>query len=94
MTRYNTWFEIRSTDDLHGLCGTYETAEMALEEINNSHERAKAKGYDDRNDWLVVCVEVKREFNDKGQFLGEEKRRFVYEHAEYSTYDERYNFVY
>jgi hypothetical protein len=90
-----TYYEIKSKNDVYGLCGTFETAEAALEEINRSYERAKEKGYDNRNDkWNIVCVEFTREFTDNGDFLKEETIRFVTEHAEFSTYENKFVFAY
>ena len=95
MQRTSEWFEIRSTNDFHGLAGSFESAEKALEEINKSYERAKAHGFDNKEEkWIIVCNQTVKEFNDKGEFMKQEINRFVVESVEFSTYDNAFVFVY
>lgn len=89
------FYEITSINDMHGLCGQYESAEKALEEINRSYEYAKTRGYDNKHDkWLIVCNQISREFDNKGTFLKEERIRFTVESVEYSDYENAFVFVY
>ena len=89
------FYEITSINGMYRLCGQYESAEKALEEINRSYEYAKTRGYDNKHDkWLIVCNQISREFDNKGTFLKEERIRFTVESVEYSDYENAFVFVY
>ena len=91
MKRTSTYFEIKSSDDTYGLCGTFDTSEAAIDFINASYERAKSLGYDNSHkNWVIVCVEKVKEFNAKGEFLKEEVVRYVWESVQYDFYDKAY----
>ena len=95
MKKTNRYYEIKSKNFTYGLIGQFNSEEEALAEINLSYERAKEQGYDNRHEkWSIVCVDWAREFNDDGDFLKEEITRFVVDHVEFSTYDEKFVFVY
>ena len=88
MKRTFTYYEIKSHDDSHGLCGTFETEEEALKHINDSYRYALKRGYDNRNDkWLIVYVEHTKIFNDDGMFLKEEMTRVAAVSAEFDLYE-------
>ena len=89
------FFEIRSTDDNYGLCGTFESEEKALEEINRSYEEAKTRGYDNKyNKWIIVCNQIVKETNKNGEFAKETTVRFAIASVEYSSYENAFVFVY
>lgn len=95
MNRNYEHFEIRSIDDQHGLCGTFDTAAEALAEINRSYVHAKEQGYDNKHEkWIIVCNQVAEIFSDDGEFFKEEKVRFVVESVRYSDYENAFVFVY
>lgn len=89
------YFEIRDVCGRYGLCGTYESEEKALAEINRSYEYAKTQGFDNKNEkYIIICNQVVREFGANGEFLKEEITRFVIQSVEYSDYDKAFVFVY
>ena len=91
MKRTSCYFEIKSPDDSYGLDGMFETSEAAIAHINYSYRRALKLGYDNRHEnWVTVCVEHVKEFNDKGEFLKEETIRYVWECVQFSEYDDEY----
>lgn len=95
MRRTFNYFEIKSPDDMHGLVGQFDTEADALNHINNSYANALRQGYDNRNDkWVLVCVEVSKEFNKKGEFLKEETIRFVTESVQFDEYEDKFVFAY
>jgi hypothetical protein len=96
MKRTHEFYEVRSLDDNHGLSiRNNESAEKALEEINDAYEYAKTRGFDNRDEkWIIVCNQIVKEFDDKGRFLKEERSRFVVENVEWSDYEKAFVFVY
>ena len=95
MKRTSRFYEIKSRNFAYGLIGQFNSEEEALTEINASYERAKGQGFDNRHEkWSIVCVDWAREFNDNGEFLKEEITRFVVDFVEFSTYEEKFVFVY
>ena len=94
-TTSNTYFEIRDPKNHHGLIGKYETPTQALDYINESYKNALEQGYDNRtNKWIIVCVQWKVIRDEKGNFLSEETSKFVFEQAEFSTYENAFVFTY
>lgn len=70
--RTNIYYEIKSPCDHYGLCGTFETEDDALAEINSSYIRALERGFDNRNEkWSIICVKTVRTFIDNGEIYGE-----------------------
>lgn len=87
----NTYYEIKSPDDNYGLCGTFETSEAAIAELNAQYRRAKERGYDNSHEnWVIVCVECTKEYNAKGEFLKEETVRYVWESVQHDFYEDAY----
>lgn len=85
--RTNIHYEIKSPCDHYGLCGTFETADEALAEINASYLRAKDEGYDNRNKrWAIICVKTVRTFLENGEFYKEETVRTRVATAEFDEY--------
>lgn len=89
------YFEVRSRGDLYGLDGRFATEEMALEAINFSYDRAKEAGYDNRNnEWVIVCLQCVRTFDENADFMREETVRFVAKCVEFSDEQNRFVLVY
>ena len=88
------YYEIKSPCGHYGLVGTFDSAKAALEEINFSHARAKARGFDNHEKWIIVRVEWERAFDDDGNWLAEKHDCCLAERAEYSDYEDEYVFVY
>lgn len=94
-TTKNTYFEIKDPKDQYGLIGKYDAPEQALEYINESFKNALEQGYDNRTKkYIIVCVQWSVVRDEKGNFLREETSRFVFEQAEFSTYENAFVFVY
>ena len=92
---FKEYYEIRNANDMYGLCGTYESKEKALAEINRSYVYAKERGYDNKHEkYIIICNQVCKVVSDQGAFLKEEICRFVIENVEYSEYDEEFVFAY
>ena len=98
MKRTHEFYEVRTRNDMYGLCINQEESkseEKALEAINRSYEYAKTRGYDNKdNKYIIVCNQIVKEFDEKGNFLKEECSRFVTANVEYSTYENAFVFVY
>ena len=93
--RRNEFYTVRCPLDIYGLCGTFNTEEEALAEINRSYAHALAQGFDNRHEkWVVVCNQTTRVFSEDDHFLKEETVRFVIDNAEYSEREEAYVFAY
>ena len=88
------YFEIRSYDDRGGIGGTYESSEKALETINQACAGAKKVGYDpSKARWLIVCVVIVKEYESNGNFVREERSRFVAERVTYSASESAFVFA-
>ena len=87
------YYEIKSPDDHYGLCGSFETEDDALKEINESYIREKERGYDNRHErWSINCVKIVRTFLENGDFYKEETTRTRVTTAEFDEYTNAYEF--
>lgn len=87
------YYEIKSTDGHYGLCGTFETTDDALAEINASYIRALERGYDNRHEkWAIICVNTVITSLENGDFFKEETTRTRVTTAEFDEYTNSFEF--
>ena len=79
------FYEIRSTDDIYGLIGVFESPAKALEEINRSYKIALECGFDNRHEkWVIVRNRTWIRRDDEGNFASSEVERYVVNRVEFS----------
>ena len=87
------YYEIKSPCGHYGLCGTFESTDDALAEINASYIRALERGYDNKHErWSIVCVKVVRTFLENGDFYKEETTRTLVNTTEFDEYTNTFEF--
>ena len=91
MKRDYEYFVIKDPKNNYGLPGTYETAEEALAYINQSYRNALSQGYDNRHEkWIIIRVSYKCEYDNYGNFLIDTTNRMLWDHIEYSLYEDAF----
>ena len=78
MARQIQYYEVVSMDGTHGLQSSNmadDSFERTVEAINEQVARAKAKGYNNDEKWLIVIVVNDKEWDDNGMFLWEKGYR-------------------
>lgn len=69
MTHYSEFYEVEHPTGSHGLCIQHnETFNGTVQDIREVEEGAKAKGYDNEEQWLIIRVEIVAEYGDDGVF--------------------------
>lgn len=77
MRRSNyTWYEVVSPDGRCGLCvRRTDTLDDVVDEINGSVERAKERGYNNDEKWLILRVDGYTDRSDDGVFIASSETR-------------------
>ncbi len=94
MTRHNTWYEVSDYADFCklDLWGAYpKTFDEVIEKIEEIVARAKAKGYDNDDKWLIIKCEGIREDDKDGAFLRSTVKRECegrYDNGKVERYEE------
>ena len=79
LSRNGHYYEVINKADTSGLCLHYytndnESFESVVNAIKRAEELAEERGYPQKTEWLIVCVEWKKTFMD-GMFFEETKTR-------------------
>ena len=69
----NTYFDTMALNGSHRLVVRGESLEGIRQEIDDAEARAKERGYNNPEQWIITKVEVTRVFDKDGSFLYENK---------------------